>query len=78
MWIKIGNIVEIIISIITFGYGEQLALFIAKKLFNTNPTYNSYFFLKGLDKKIKDNYLFLIWKIRKFLIKRKIHKPYNW
>ena len=50
----------------------------SKKLFNTNPTYNSYFFLKGLDKKIKDNYLFLIWKIRKFLIKRKIHKPYNW
>ena len=35
-WIKIGNIVEIIISIITFGYGELLALFIAKKLFNKN------------------------------------------
>ena len=50
----------------------------SKKLFNTNPTYNSYLFLKGIDKTIKDNYLFLIWKIRKFLIKSKIHKPYNW
>jgi hypothetical protein len=34
--IKLGNVAEIIISIITFGYGEQLALWIAKKLFNKN------------------------------------------
>ena len=34
--IKLGNVAEIIISIITFGYGEQLALWIANKLFNKN------------------------------------------
>lgn len=34
--IKLGNVAEICISIITFGYGEQLALWIAKKLFNKN------------------------------------------
>jgi Bacterial capsule synthesis protein PGA_cap len=50
----------------------------SRKLFNTNPTYNSYLFLNGINKTIKDNYLLLIWKIRKLLIKNKIHKPYNW
>ena len=50
----------------------------SKKLFNTNPTYRSYIVMKGIDKTIKDNYLFLIWKLRKFLIKSNIHKPYNW
>jgi hypothetical protein len=34
--IKLGNVAEIIIYIISFGYGEQLALWIAKKLFNKN------------------------------------------
>ena len=33
-WIKIGNIVEIILNIISLGYSEQIALWIAKKLFN--------------------------------------------
>ena len=50
----------------------------SKKLFNTKPTYTSYISWNGIDKTIKDNYLLLIWKIRKFLIKSKIHKPYNW
>lgn len=48
------------------------------KLPNSKPTYWSYLFLKGMDKKIKDNYLFLLWRIRKFLIQKKLHKPYNW
>jgi hypothetical protein len=34
--IKLGNVAEIIIEIISLGYGEQLALWIAKKLFNKN------------------------------------------
>jgi hypothetical protein len=34
--IKLGNVVEIIIEIISLGYGEQLSLWIAKKLFNKN------------------------------------------
>ena len=50
----------------------------SKKLFNTKPTYNSYLFLNGINKTIKDTYLLLFWKIRKFLIKSNIHKPYNW
>ncbi|MEI6555019.1 MAG: CapA family protein [Paludibacter sp.] len=50
----------------------------SKRLLNTSPTFISYITLKGIDKWTKENYLFLIWTIRKFLIKIKIHKPYNW
>jgi poly-gamma-glutamate synthesis protein (capsule biosynthesis protein) len=50
----------------------------SNKIFNTHPTFISYLFLNGIDKIVKDNYLFMIWRIRKFLIKIKIHKPYNW
>ena len=32
-WIKLGDWLEAIIHIITFGYGEYLALWIAKKVF---------------------------------------------
>jgi hypothetical protein len=34
--IQIGTYVEFIISLITFGKGELLALYIAKKFFNSN------------------------------------------
>jgi hypothetical protein len=34
--IKIGNYVEFIIDIITFGTGEMIALWIARKVFNKN------------------------------------------
>ena len=48
------------------------------KIFNSKPTYWSYRMLNGMDKTIKDNYLMLIWRIRKILIQTNIHKPYNW
>lgn len=35
-WIKLGTWLEVLIHIITFGYGEQIALYIAKKFFNKN------------------------------------------
>jgi hypothetical protein len=34
--IKLGNYLEFIIDIITFGTGEMIALWIAKKVFNKN------------------------------------------
>ncbi len=37
--IKLGNYVEFIIDIITFGTGEMIALWIAKKVFNSNKCY---------------------------------------
>jgi hypothetical protein len=33
-WIKLGTWLEVLIHIITFGYGELIALYIAKKFFN--------------------------------------------
>ena len=50
----------------------------SNKIFNTHPTYLTYKSFMGLDKILKDNYLFIIWRLRKFLIKIKIHRPYNW
>lgn len=35
-YIKLGDWTEMVIHIITFGYGEHIALWIAKKLFNKN------------------------------------------
>jgi hypothetical protein len=37
--IQIGTYVEFIISILTFGKGEILALYIAKKFFNSDKCY---------------------------------------
>lgn len=34
--IKIGDWVEALIYVITFGFGERMALFIAKKFFDSN------------------------------------------
>ena len=34
--IQIGTVVEFIINLLTFGRGELLALYIAKKFFNSN------------------------------------------
>ena len=34
--IKIGDWVEALIYTITFGFGERMALFVAKKFFNSN------------------------------------------
>jgi hypothetical protein len=34
--IKIGDWVEALIYVITFGYGEHIALLIARKVFNKN------------------------------------------
>jgi hypothetical protein len=33
-WIKLGTWLEFIIEVITFGTGELIALYIAKKVFN--------------------------------------------
>jgi len=33
-YIQLGTIVEVLINIVTFGKGELIALYIAKKLFN--------------------------------------------
>ncbi len=35
-WIKLGSWLEFLIDMFTFGYGEQIALFIAKKVFGKN------------------------------------------
>lgn len=35
-WIKLGSWLEFLIEIITFGYGERLALLIAKRFFNSD------------------------------------------
>jgi hypothetical protein len=37
--IQLGTYLEILISIITFGKGELLALFVAKKFFNSDKCY---------------------------------------
>lgn len=37
--IKIGDWVEALIYVITFGFGERLALFIAKTFFNSNKCF---------------------------------------
>lgn len=34
--IKIGDWVEALIHVITFGFGERMALFVAKKFFDRN------------------------------------------
>jgi hypothetical protein len=34
--IKIGDWVEALIYVITFGFGERMALFVARKFFNSN------------------------------------------
>jgi hypothetical protein len=35
-WIKLGDWVEALIHVITFGFGERMALFVAKKFFDRN------------------------------------------
>ena len=37
--IKIGDWIEALIYVITFGFGERIALFIAKTLFNSDKCY---------------------------------------
>jgi hypothetical protein len=37
--IKIGDWVEALIYVITFGFGERLALLIAKRFFNSDKCY---------------------------------------
>jgi hypothetical protein len=35
-WIKLGTWLEFLIDMFTFGYGERLALLIAKRFFNSD------------------------------------------
>jgi hypothetical protein len=35
-WIKLGSWLEFLIDIFTLGYGEHIAVFIAKKVFGKN------------------------------------------
>jgi hypothetical protein len=35
-YIQLGTILEVLISIFTFGNGERIALFIARRIFNKN------------------------------------------
>ena len=37
--IKIGDWVEALIYVITFGFGERIALFVAKTFFNSDKCY---------------------------------------
>lgn len=38
-WIKLGDWTEALIYVVTFGYGEYLALWIAKTFFNSDKCY---------------------------------------
>jgi len=38
-WIKLGDYTEALIHVLTFGFGERIALWIAKTFFNSNKCY---------------------------------------